>query len=194
MGMSYLVYPGAHHTRFHHTLGAMFLMQKAVQVLRFKGVAISDDVITTNTLYKHTAPPRLHRILHGLSKMLDTLMEITLLTRSTMNEWASSEGGWRTNRGKMDVPSDLPSLRRPNPNRLMTACFAKVGDGRRRRRQRQRRLSGWSHNQEALLRLSSCRPRCRNRRRQGDRRSLFLTLHYQSTTTCPRCFAKLRIR
>ena len=50
------------------------------------GVAISDDVITTNTLYKHTAPPRLHRILHGLSKMLDTLMEITLLTRSTMNE------------------------------------------------------------------------------------------------------------
>lgn len=43
MGMSYLVYPGAHHTRFHHTLGAMFLMQKAVQVLRFKGVAISDE-------------------------------------------------------------------------------------------------------------------------------------------------------
>lgn len=43
MGMSYLVYPGAHHTRFHHTLGAMHLMQKAVQVLRFKGVEISDD-------------------------------------------------------------------------------------------------------------------------------------------------------
>lgn len=43
MGMSYLVYPGAHHTRFHHALGAMFLMQKAVQVLRSKGVAISDQ-------------------------------------------------------------------------------------------------------------------------------------------------------
>ena len=42
MGMSYLVYPGAHHTRFHHALGAMFLMQKAVQVLRLKGVKISD--------------------------------------------------------------------------------------------------------------------------------------------------------
>lgn len=42
MGMSYLVYPGAHHTRFHHALGAMFLMQKAVQVLRFKGVVISE--------------------------------------------------------------------------------------------------------------------------------------------------------
>lgn len=43
MGMSYLVYPGAHHTRFHHALGAMFLMQKATQVLELKGVAISKD-------------------------------------------------------------------------------------------------------------------------------------------------------
>ncbi len=43
MGMSYLVYPGAHHTRFHHALGAMHLMQKAVQVLRFKGIGISEE-------------------------------------------------------------------------------------------------------------------------------------------------------
>ena len=43
MGMSYLVYPGAHHTRFHHALGAMFLMQKAVQTLRLKGVGISNE-------------------------------------------------------------------------------------------------------------------------------------------------------
>lgn len=43
MGMSYLVYPGAHHTRFHHALGAMHLMQKAVQVLRFKEVNITDE-------------------------------------------------------------------------------------------------------------------------------------------------------
>lgn len=42
MGMSYLVYPGAHHTRFQHALGAMFLMQKAIQVLRLKGVAVSE--------------------------------------------------------------------------------------------------------------------------------------------------------
>ncbi len=42
MGLSYLVFPGAHHTRFHHALGAMFLMQKAVQTLRYKGVAISE--------------------------------------------------------------------------------------------------------------------------------------------------------
>jgi HD superfamily phosphohydrolase len=43
MGMSYLVYPGAHHTRFHHALGAMHLMSKAVQVLQFKGVEISEE-------------------------------------------------------------------------------------------------------------------------------------------------------
>lgn len=43
MGMSYLVYPGAHHTRFHHALGCMHLMQKAIQVLCFKGVDISEE-------------------------------------------------------------------------------------------------------------------------------------------------------
>ena len=43
MGMSYLVYPGAHHTRFHHAMGCMHLMQKAVNVLRFKGVDISEE-------------------------------------------------------------------------------------------------------------------------------------------------------
>nr|WP_027126777.1 HD domain-containing protein [Gelidibacter mesophilus] len=43
MGMSYLVYPGAHHTRFHHAMGCMHLMQKAINVLRFKGVEISEE-------------------------------------------------------------------------------------------------------------------------------------------------------
>lgn len=43
MGMSYLVYPGAHHTRFHHALGAMYLMQRAISVLRTKGVDISHE-------------------------------------------------------------------------------------------------------------------------------------------------------
>lgn len=43
MGMSYLVYPGAQHSRFHHALGAMFLMQRAIQVLRFKQVEISEE-------------------------------------------------------------------------------------------------------------------------------------------------------
>ena len=43
MGLSNMVYPGAHHTRFHHAIGCMYLMQKAVRVLRFKGITINDE-------------------------------------------------------------------------------------------------------------------------------------------------------
>ena len=43
MGLSYLVYPGAHHTRFHHALGCMHMMQKAIEVLKFKEVQISKE-------------------------------------------------------------------------------------------------------------------------------------------------------
>ena len=43
MGLSYLVYPGAHHTRFHHALGSLHLMQKVVRILKIKGVLISKE-------------------------------------------------------------------------------------------------------------------------------------------------------
>lgn len=43
MGMSYLVYPGAHHTRFHHALGGLHLMQQAIEILRFKGIKINTE-------------------------------------------------------------------------------------------------------------------------------------------------------
>ena len=43
MGFSSLVYPGANHTRFHHAIGCMHLMQKAVRVLRFKQIDISKE-------------------------------------------------------------------------------------------------------------------------------------------------------
>lgn len=60
MGLSYLVYPGAHHTRFHHALGCMHIMQKAIEVLRFKGVSISTE--EENALYIAIL---LHDIGHG---------------------------------------------------------------------------------------------------------------------------------
>ena len=43
MGLSYLVYPGARHTRFHHALGCMYLMQQAIQSLRYKQVEITPE-------------------------------------------------------------------------------------------------------------------------------------------------------
>jgi len=43
LGMTHLVYPGALHTRFHHALGAMYLMGMAIETLRNKGHAISNE-------------------------------------------------------------------------------------------------------------------------------------------------------
>ena len=60
MGFSNLVYPGANHTRFHHAIGCMHLMQKAVGVLRFKEVLISSE--EENALYVAIL---LHDIGHG---------------------------------------------------------------------------------------------------------------------------------
>ena len=43
LGLSYLVYPGAYHTRFQHAIGATHLMNKAVQQLRSKGHKITEE-------------------------------------------------------------------------------------------------------------------------------------------------------
>jgi hypothetical protein len=43
LGMTNLVYPGALHTRFHHAIGAMWLMVEAIKVLQSKGVEITAE-------------------------------------------------------------------------------------------------------------------------------------------------------
>ncbi|HPH87549.1 MAG TPA: HD domain-containing protein [Chitinophagales bacterium] len=43
LGLSSLVYPGATHSRFHHSLGAMHLMYRSLEVLKSKGQEISED-------------------------------------------------------------------------------------------------------------------------------------------------------
>jgi len=43
LGLTSYVYPGALHTRFHHALGAMHLMGQAIEVLRAKGVEITEE-------------------------------------------------------------------------------------------------------------------------------------------------------
>ena len=60
MGLSELVYPGAHHTRFHHAIGAMHLMTITLENLRTKGVAITDEEFEGATI-----AILLHDIGHG---------------------------------------------------------------------------------------------------------------------------------
>ena len=72
LGLTHLVYPGALHTRFHHALGAMHLMQKSVEVLRRKGVDISPDeesaVLAAILLHDIGHGPYSHTLEHTLIK------------------------------------------------------------------------------------------------------------------------------
>jgi len=43
LGISDLIYPGATHSRFHHAIGAMHLMGRALSALRSKGHVISNE-------------------------------------------------------------------------------------------------------------------------------------------------------
>lgn len=60
LGLSSLVYPGATHSRFHHSLGAMHLMNKSLEVLKSKGHIITDDECKAATI-----AILLHDIGHG---------------------------------------------------------------------------------------------------------------------------------
>jgi len=60
LGLTHLVYPGALHTRFHHALGAMHLMGIALETLKNKGVAITDEEAEAVTI-----AILLHDIGHG---------------------------------------------------------------------------------------------------------------------------------
>lgn len=73
LGLSFLVYPGANHSRFEHALGASHLMRQAISVLRLKGHEITEeeaDAVTVAIL--------LHDIGHApYSHVLEnTLVEI----------------------------------------------------------------------------------------------------------------------
>lgn len=89
MGLSSVVYPGAQHTRFQHSLGAFYLMSEAITHLRTKGNEITQDE-SDGVL----AAILLHDIGHGpFSHVLeDTLVksvpheEISLLLMDMMNK------------------------------------------------------------------------------------------------------------
>lgn len=60
LGLSFFVYPGAMHSRFLHSIGAMHLMHEAISSLREKGVKITDDEATASM-----AAILLHDVGHG---------------------------------------------------------------------------------------------------------------------------------
>lgn len=43
LGLASFVYPGAQHTRLHHSIGAMYLMDEAIKTLRGKGHEITEE-------------------------------------------------------------------------------------------------------------------------------------------------------
>jgi len=89
MGLSYLVYPGAHHTRFHHALGSMHLMQKAIRILRFKGVTISNDeenaLLIAILLHDIGHGPFSHAMEHSIVNGISH-EEISILFMEKLNE------------------------------------------------------------------------------------------------------------
>lgn len=60
LGLTNLVYPGALHTRFHHAMGAMHLMDLAIEEIRAKGHDIADEEAEAVTI-----AILLHDIGHG---------------------------------------------------------------------------------------------------------------------------------
>ena len=60
LGLTNLVYPGALHTRFHHAIGAMYLMMEAIKVLQSKQIEITEEETQAVTI-----AILLHDIGHG---------------------------------------------------------------------------------------------------------------------------------
>lgn len=88
LGLSYLVFPGANHSRFEHALGATYLMRQAISVLRLKGIEISEEEAEAVTV-----AILLHDIGHApFSHVLENTLvdisheEISLLLMNKLNE------------------------------------------------------------------------------------------------------------
>ncbi|MEO8720724.1 MAG: HD domain-containing protein [Ginsengibacter sp.] len=88
MAMAHLVYPGAVHTRLHHSLGAYHLMCNALHELQSKGIAISTDEVRAAKiavlLHDIGHGPFSHALEHTLIKEI-THEEVSLLLMQKMN-------------------------------------------------------------------------------------------------------------
>lgn len=93
-GLTELVYPGAKHSRFHHALGSMHLMNKAVEVLREKNIEISEEeknaVLCAILLHDIGHGPFSHTLEHSLMEGLYH-EKISLYLMELLNEQFGGE-------------------------------------------------------------------------------------------------------
>jgi len=89
LGLTYLVYPGAYHTRFHHALGAMHLMQKAISTLKSKGHEITSEeeqaVLIAILLHDVGHGPFSHALEHSIVSGINH-ENISMLIMDKLNE------------------------------------------------------------------------------------------------------------
>lgn len=89
LGMSHLVYPGALHTRFHHAMGAMFLMKEAIDVIRSKGQEITEEEAEAVTiailLHDIGHGPFSHALEHSIAEGIHH-EELSLLLMNKLND------------------------------------------------------------------------------------------------------------
>ena len=93
-GLLNLIFPGATHTRFHHSIGAMHLMYTALETLKQKGVKISDEEEQSALL-----AILLHDLGHGpFSHALESLLmqnwhheKLSILLMQKLNEEFNGE-------------------------------------------------------------------------------------------------------
>ena len=85
LGLTHYVYPGALHTRFHHALGAMHLTSQAVEVLRSKEIAISEQeaeaVICAVLLHDIGHAPFSHALEHTLLPLHHEHISVELMKK-----------------------------------------------------------------------------------------------------------------
>lgn len=91
LGLAPFVYPGAQHTRFHHSIGAMFLMSEALKILKEKGHSVSldeyDAALTAILLHDIGHGPFSHVLEYTLLQHIHHEDISLLLMRHLNDEW-----------------------------------------------------------------------------------------------------------
>ncbi|RCH55647.1 phosphohydrolase [Mucilaginibacter hurinus] len=89
LGLTHMVYPGSLHTRFHHAIGAMYLMDMAIETLRNKGHLISTEeeeaVIIAILLHDIGHGPFSHALEHTIVSGISH-EDISALLMTRLNE------------------------------------------------------------------------------------------------------------